>query len=95
MIDGCFFAARVVAQKIEILYPVYNGVFDYLQAVVYNLYKSIFSTGAAMVQKVSTVTKVLLPIEIQLADTAFYQHDAHFMPMVGVGKERCTLIGPW
>ena len=63
----------------------YNGIFDYLRAVVYNLYKSIFSTGAAMVQK-QNVIKVLLPIEIQLTDTAFYQH-APFMPMVGVGKE--------
>ena len=26
--------------------------------------------------------------------TAFYQH-AHFIPTVGVGKERRTLLGPW
>ena len=79
--------------KYLILYRVYNGIFDYLRAVVYNLYKSIFSTGAAMIQE-QNVIKVLLPIEIQLTDTAFYQY-APFMQMVGVAKERRTSIGPW
>ena len=50
-------------------YPVYNSIFDYIRAVVYNLYKSISSTGAAMVLKKVTVTKVLLPIEIHVTDT--------------------------
>ena len=57
------------------LYPLHNSIFNHLRAVVYNLYKRIFSTGAATVKK-KTVTKVLLPIEIRVTDTLRASGDA-------------------
>ena len=48
MIDSCICPARATAQNINFtlirLYPVYNSMFDYLCAVVYNLYNSTHST---------------------------------------------------
>ena len=49
----------------------YNGIFDYLRSVVYNLYESIFSNGSAMV-----LLLLLLPIEIRVTDTLRASGDA-------------------
>ena len=70
-----FLCSSCNGTKYSILYPVYNGIFDYLRAVVYNLYRSIFSTGAAMESKQKTVTKIMLPTEIHVADTPWASVD--------------------
>ena len=52
---------------------------------------SVRRTSKGVVPLPNTESEVLYKLEIR---TAFYQH-AHFIPIVSVGKERRTLVGPW
>ena len=62
-IDGCICAARVTAQIINLhlcarLYLVYNSIFDYLRAAVYNVYNSIVPTS----WRIRSVQHYYLPV---------------------------------
>ena len=53
----------------------------------------VFTLGADYLKTLSSSSSVVLTTVCD--QYAFFFQHAHFIPLVGVGKERRILIGPW